>query len=191
MPVDKKIIGFDLDGVIVDHSKSKIRFAGDLGFKLGFEQTPSEIIKNVIPRPKLDEIQKSIYHDSEKSLLSDIMPGVSKTLADLKAKKIPYFLISRRREEARKMAVRLLEFRGLWPEYFNSSNVFFVASREEKNIRSLELGVTHYIDDEPYVLDVLVDVKHRFLFDQFSVFEGFDQAYIRVRSWTELENRLL
>lgn len=172
-----KIIGFDLDGVIIDHTALKLRLAAERGFGLKPEQTPSDIIKCVIPPPILDELKKALYHNPKIAYTSPLMAGAKNNLAKIKGRKIPYFLISRRKDA--KVAVNLLKRRGLWPEYFNKNNSFFVLKPEDKNIKALELGITHYIDDEITVLEQLTDIKNKFLFDRFNVFKDAEH-YTRI-----------
>ncbi len=181
-------IGFDLDGVIVDHTTQKIRLAAKQGFKLKPEQTPSDIIKQIIPPSFLHEIKRALYHDLKIAYLSPLMPGVKNNLAKIKRRKIPYFLISRRQDA--KIAANLLKRRGLWPSYFNKNNSFFVLKPEDKNTKALELGITHYIDDELNVLERLADVENKFLFDKFNVFKDADY-YARIQSWKELAKYLI
>ena len=81
------------------------------------------------------------------------------------------------------------------PNVFERILTFFVIKPEDKNIKARELGVTHYVDDETGVLEKLVDVKNRFLFDNlgaFSAIGGFASGeknihgYTRVELWKEL-----
>lgn len=186
--VDKRIIGFDLDGVIIDHTKSRIKFAKKQGWDLKPEQTHPEILKNIIPNEHLREIQKLLYYHSKFSLLSNLMAGAKNGLMLTKKKKIPFFLISRRRSSG--VAIKFLKHHGFWPAYFNKKNSFFVLEPEDKNQKAAELGITHYIDDELNVLDKLVDVRNRFLFDYLNIFKKSDR-YIRVSSWKELIGHIL
>ena len=177
-----KILGFDLDGVIIDHAALKMRLARQFGFELALKQTPSEIIEKKLPMPILRKIQHHLYDDSIISLLSPIMPGFKKIIKDATKKEVPFFLISRRRNAD--VAIRLLKFHKLWPKYFNKHNTFFVLNPEDKNAKAVEIGISHYIDDEFKVLESLADVKNKYLFDQFDVFKNIDK-YERIKSWQE------
>ena len=42
-------IGFDFDGVIIDHTKNKIKKAKELGYTIRAEEIPSEKLKKLIP----------------------------------------------------------------------------------------------------------------------------------------------
>lgn len=180
---NKIIIGFDLDGVIVDHTELKMRLAAERGVVLAPEQTPSDIMKNSLPESVNAAIQRDLYHNPEISRLIPLARGVKTFLRELEKRKSPYFLISRRKDAD--LAVALLRLHGLWPKYFNEANAFFVAKAEDKNSRASELGVTHYIDDQPSVLDKLVCVKNKIIFDKFGVFADV-QFRGRARSWRDL-----
>ncbi len=185
--VNQRTIGFDLDGVIIDHSSTRIKLAKDFGVELKPEQTPSEIIEHVIPAKILDKIKYFMYDDPVVSQMSPLMPGVKEILSQVKERD-PYFLISRRRNPGK--AIDLLKKYELWPKYFNEENSFFVLKAEDKNETAVKLGVTHYIDDEHSILEKLVGVNNKFLFDNLNCFPdaGF---YKRLKSWHEFNNSVL
>lgn len=181
-------IGFDLDGVILNHAPVKIKLAKKFGFNLKPEETPSEIIKTVIDNLMLQELQKKLYHDPIFFKSAPLMKGVKSGLLKLKKNNSPFVLISRRREPD--LAISSLKHHGLWPKFFNENNTFFVSEPEDKNIKAREIGVTHYADDEIGVLEKLVDVKKKFLFDNLGVFKDTN-GYTRVSSWKELIKHFL
>ncbi len=183
MPKSKnKIIGFDLDGVILDHTTNKLNLAKGFGWKLKPEQTHSEIIKNIMPKRALDQLKSALYDDPKTSLRSPVARGARNILSEIK-KKYPYFLISRRKKP--EIAIRILKFKKLWPEFFNENNTFFVSEPKDKNKIGKRLGITHYIDDEPKVLSVLIDIKNRILFDPFNS-PLHTANFVKVKSWKEL-----
>lgn len=183
MKKGKIVIGLDLDGVIIDHTKTKLYLAAKLGWELKPEQTPSEVIKKIIPPLPLRKLKRSLYDDPKIAFLSPLMPDVKAMLTKIKEMKVFYVLISRRQRPT--TAIALLELRGLWPRFFNMRNTFFVQEDKDKNIKAARLGVTHYVDDKVEVLETLIDVKNKFLFDKFNIFKGID-SYIRIKSWPEL-----
>lgn len=180
-------IGFDMDGVIIDHTASKLKLAKKFGLKLKPEETHSKIIRTLIKEPMLREIQYTLYHDPDFYKFSPLMSGAKEGLRLIKKEKLPFVLISRRKDP--KIAIKTLKFHGLWPKTFNYKNTFFVKEPEDKNIKAKELGVTHYIDDETSVLEKLVDVKNKFLFDNFGAFKS-SKNYKKVSSWSEFLNKL-
>ncbi len=179
---NKKIVGFDLDGVIINHAPNKIKIAKSLGWELKPEETPSEIIRRILPRLTLEQLENDLYSNEAVSLISPIMCGAIKSIAHVSGK-FPYFLISRRR--APQVAIKCLRSKGLWPKYFNEKNAFFVSKIEDKNIKAAELGITHYIDNEARVLENMPDVKNKILFDNLDVFSHI-KDYPRVKSWAQL-----
>lgn len=185
---EKSFIGFDMDGVIIDHTEMKIKLAAEYGWTLTPKQTPSEIIETLFPETVFNDLKNRLYCDPKDSIMSSVMPGVKDALDILKRRAMSYVLISRRKKP--QMAVALLRARGLWPDYFCEENVFFVSTPEDKNIKAVELGVTHYVDDEVNVLSKLTDVKHKFLFDSEHAF-SYITEYPRVTSWSELIERII
>ena len=186
--VDKKIIvGFDMDGVILDNADSKLRIAKKHGFHLKLHHTPSEIIRTILPQIVLEKLQKTLYDSPRVALSTPLMRGIKVILSDLSKKRIPIFLISRRKIP--EFAIKILKKHKLWPEYFNDKNSFFVIEPEDKNKRAAKLGITHYIDDELKVINVLSKVPNRFLFDQFGVFKNAAN-YTRLRSWAEFKKHI-
>lgn len=180
---DKLVIGLDLDGVILDHTHAKIMLAKKLGFSLKPEETPSDIIKNVLSLDAMQAIQHFLYDDPVIALGARMFRGASAGLSQLKKADVPFFLISRRKNS--ELAIALLKKRGLWPLYFNAQNTSFVTEKVEKNKEAKKFGITLYIDDQPSVLEKVTDVPMRILMDHFGVFNEYDRKYKRVASWKE------
>lgn len=184
-----KIIGLDLDGVIADHTMQKINLAKQLGVRLRPEETPSDIIKSVMPLEFVRKLQFMLYEDPDTALCSPLMDGAHEALSKIAQNNIPYFLISRRRRP--ELAIKLLEMHGLWPLYFKENNSFFVREPEDKNIKARELGVTHYVDDEIKVLEKLADVRYKFLFDSLRIPRAENSVFTKVSSWSDLLGYLI
>ena len=180
---NKKIIGLDLDGVIINHAPAKIKLAKKFGFKLKPEETHSEIINKIIDKSAYPKFQQILYYDPKIFKKTPLMIGARAGLNIIKKSGIPFVLISRRRQP--EATILILKHHNLWSRFFNENNTFFVAEPEDKNIKAREIGVTHYVDDEIGVLEKLVDVKNRFLFDNMGAFENISD-YTRVESWKEL-----
>lgn len=186
--VDKKIIGFDLDGVIVDFTDLKIHTAGKKGFIIKPKETPVSLFERLIPRVELENIKEILYSNPEIAPHAPLMLGARDGIKTIAESGVPYFLISRRR--ASEQAVACLKIHNLWPKYFNEKNTFFVTHPEDKNTKAIECGITHYIDDEILILNKLVDVKNRFLFDPHRVLTDSGEC-TRIHSWEELLNAFL
>jgi hypothetical protein len=183
----KKIIGFDLDGVILDHTLNKIRIAKKLNFDIQMNQTPSSIISKVMPLHKYKRLKFYLYDNSKTAFESSIMLGAVLLLDKLKKNNTPFFLVSRR--QTTKIPVQILKMYNLWPKFFNEENSFFVLKKADKDKKALELGITHFVDDEIAVLSKLKSVKHKYLFDPFNAFPKSD--YVKVKSWVDLKRHLL
>ena len=183
-----KTIGFDLDGVIVDHTDLKIKLAKGKGFELTPKETHSNIIRKILPSDILKDIQNEIYCKNNDQPL---LVGAFETIKKIKENNIRYFLISRRRTgDAKERALEVMKNRGLWPEYFNEKNVYFVETPEKKNETAKKLGVTHYIDDEIDVLEIMKNVPNRFLFDSFDNFKN-NSEFKRLVNWKEVSAIIL
>lgn len=183
---EKIVLGFDMDGVLIDHTDSKILIAGKFGIDLRPEQTPSDVMRETVPAEINRQIQHMLYDDKDYAFRPPIMPGAKTALEEITGKEFPIFLISRRKNPA--VAIELLKERGLWPVFFHEKNTFFVDEPGDKNVRAAELDITHYLDDEIRVLEKLADVPNRYLFDKYGIYPEND-LYSRIFSWQEfLEN---
>jgi hypothetical protein len=187
--VASQIIGLDMDGVILDNTASKIRVAGELGFKISPAEAQSDVIEGVLPREVIDVLRERIYGDTALHLASPLVKGAHQGLAKIRSLGLECFLISRRRNPA--IARAALIKNRLWPDYFNESNSFFVEHAEDKNIKAKELNIGAYLDDQPSVLEKLNDVPNRFLMDRFDNFGGFTFDHVRVDSWDNFLSHIL
>ncbi|MBI2035492.1 MAG: hypothetical protein HYT12_02300 [Candidatus Liptonbacteria bacterium] len=181
--LNKKIIGLDLDGVILDHTKTKIELAGQYGLTIDPSETPSDIMETKIEPALYQALQAKLYSDHALSLKTPLMRGAKEGLHYIKSLGIPYYLISRRREP--EYAMISLKFHDLWPQYFDPTNTFFVKEKKDKDIKAKELHVTHFIDDEPSVIQELISVPQKYLFDPFCVYTKAPAESKRVHSWEE------
>jgi len=180
---NKKVIGFDLDGVILDHSQQKQKLAKRFGYEVELTETPSSIFyKRIEDKDKYREIRSILYDDPIEAFLSPLMSGALDGLKMVKDSGTPFYLISRRKKEDR--AIELLKDKNLWPSLFNEENTFFVLEPIDKEIKAKELSITHYIDDEAQILSLLNSVKNKYLFDQFGVYD--DSQYDLVKNWGDI-----
>lgn len=179
----KKIIGFDLDGVIIDHTVPKLAFAKSHGFNISAPQTHSDIIKDIIPLELKGEMMHFLYDDESTIGLAGLVPGALEGLEKLKTSGAKFFLISRRKNP--ELAVKHLVARRLWQTYFTPENTAFVLTPEDKNTQAVKWGITHYVDDQLHVLEKLVSVPNRFHFDNYNLFAGAPFCQ-KITSWDEL-----
>jgi hypothetical protein len=185
---ERCVVGFDMDGVIIDHAANKIALAKRYGMSLVFADTHSERLQLLMPRDSYKDFQNELYGTTDFALSAQAMEGAEATLRLLQDRGISFKLISRRRNPEH--AIALLTRRGLWGTYFTDKNAFFVATPGEKNVIAVREGVTHFVDDERNVLAAMQDVRTRFLFDTFRQFED-EKEFERVFDWEMLGRALL
>ncbi len=176
-------VGFDLDGVILDHTTNKIRLAARYGVHLTPEETHAERMGSLLPLDAYREIKAELYNAPGELEHSTLMQGAFDGLATLRDYGVSYALISLQQNPIH--AQHLLEHHGLWGEYFTPENMYFAKNGEEKSRFASEIGVTHFVDDEANILSLMPQVPHRILFDSFDQFSP-EPDLLRVRSWSEL-----
>ncbi|HUZ92949.1 MAG TPA: hypothetical protein VNG29_03045 [Candidatus Paceibacterota bacterium] len=177
------ILGFDLDGTLVDHTENRLRAAKKLGHSVKKNEASSDVMKKMMSEAEYRELQRLLYDDPEFAFAPPLHAGAMRALQSVRAAGIPYFLVSRRKKAG--PAIELMKARGLWPEFFNEKNAFFVLEKKDKDAKAQELGITAYIDDEPSVLAELASVKHKFLFDPVGAHAKGSGDYAAIRSWPE------
>ena len=177
------MVGFDLDGVIIDHTENKIHLASERGFHLDPKETASDTMRRKLPVDVYADIQHHLYADIPVPKEPPLMNGALSALAVLKGFGVPFVLISQRRNP--EAAIMLLERHHVTPQYFTPDKLFFVDEPEDKNTKAREAGVTHFVDDEIRVLSVLSDVSCRILFDPHGAYP-FLKEYRRIGSFTDL-----
>lgn len=187
MSNDEKIIGLDLDGVIIDHTQSKIDAAKSLGIDLSVSDTPSDVLRNRIEEDAYKKIQRMIYDDKDTAFNDPMIPGAEEGLDAIKNSGFKYFLISR--QKLPELTKDNLKYRGLWGKYFNEKNTFFIIE-ESKREKAKELKVNIYIDDKPSVLSDMETVNQRFLFDPLDVYPNEDW-YKKKKTWKEFLDEIL
>lgn len=177
------IIGFDLDGVIIDHTQNKMQIASRYGIPLAPEDTHAEHMGAHFTPELYREIKSQLYDSTHEALGAPLMAGAFATLAKLREQGIQYFLVSLQKNPMH--ASHLLEERGLWGTYFTPENTLFAKNADEKHALASQIGVTHFIDDEPNILDIMTTIPYRILFDSRSLFPDKNE-YEHVHSWSEL-----
>lgn len=176
-----------MDGVVIDHAGAKIRLAAEYGFALKPQETPSEILKNIIPKNVLSEIKHRLYESPEIIFTAPLMQGAMDALRALRDNGIPFFLVSRRNPE---IAKKILKYHKLWPKFFNENNTGFVVRSEDKAAETARFEINCFLDDEMKVLHALPEINNKFLFDPYNVLEK-NPAYIKVGNWQEFIKRVI
>ena len=181
--IDNIVVGFDLDGVIIDHTQNKIMIASRYGIMLTPGETHAEHMGERFSPEMYREIKSQLYNSNHEALSAPLMEGAFSTLATLREHGIQYFLVSLQKDPMH--ALHLIEERGLWGTYFTTENTFFAHDKEEKHAIAVSIGVSHFIDDEPNILEVMTTIDNRVLFDTRDLFSEKTQ-YQRVKDWSEL-----
>lgn len=175
-------LGFDLDGVIIDHTFVKIKLAKKFGLTLNECEIHADNIYRLLGPDKYFEFKHYLYDDPKTSTGGVIMPGAREVLEALKKRSISFVVISRRKGNY-DIPTGLLRTYCLWPDILNQQNVFFVQNRKEKNTKAVSLGISHFMDDELRALEEMVDVPAKYLFDPHNAVA--DCGFRRIVSWKE------
>jgi uncharacterized HAD superfamily protein len=174
-------VGFDFDGVVVDHTKNKILIAKKHGFDISITQAAGHRLKKMVPDNIYVKIQESIYGPLTLSAVP--MLEVKESMAEL-SKIAELFLVSRRSSDHRRFAVDWLN-KNL-PGIFSPGQIFFVDQDQHKNDLCETLNIAIFIDDKISTLQHMQSLPHRYWFDQYdSSGELNYQGLIVVKSWKE------
>lgn len=175
-------LGFDLDGVIVDHSFVKIQLAQKFGFTVNKYQVYPDNLYRLLGPDKYYEFTHCLYDDPQIAMKGVIMRGSKSVLGKLKKRNIRFAVISRRKNN-HDIPINLLRKHGLWPDILNRQNVFFVQNRGDKNTKAISLGISHFMDDDWEVLEQLTGVLNKYLFDPYGI--APDCCFKKIVSWRE------
>ncbi|MDP2820748.1 MAG: hypothetical protein Q8O39_00900 [bacterium] len=188
MKKESKNIGIDFDGVIIDHTKTKINFAKKFGVKVLPKQTSNEVLKKIVKEKDYQKIKKYIYGKGTSE--GQKQKGVERCLKKLINLGHKIFVVSRRNsKQSRKEAIKWLATN--FPKIFNPQNIFFVDSDEEKNDICKKLKIEIFLDDKPSVFDHLKSVKQKFLFNPFKICFDFNKTQIQsVCSWADFFKKI-
>lgn len=186
--LNNKIVGLDLDGVIIDHTANKIRLAAQYGYVLTPLETHAERMGDMLPEEVYRSIKSELYNQTDGADASPLMTGAYTGLATLKENGIPFYLISLQQNPM--FAQHLVEIHGLWGNYFTPENIYFARNGHQKSRIASDLGVTHFVDDEVNILELMETVSRRVLFDAFNQYPKRDNLF-SVTNWGQLTEFLL
>ncbi|MDA2936331.1 hypothetical protein MYX06_03885 [Patescibacteria group bacterium AH-259-L05] len=175
-------VGFDFDGVIVDHTFGKIKKAKELGLDIKPHQTPSNRLENTIDQYLHKQIREYIYGEGTNQ--APIVDGSKKVLHILKQGGYELFIISRRGSRFQLNAMEWLEKN--IPGIFSIERILFVPKERAKDEACQKYNIDIYIDDKVSVLEKIKSVNKKFLFDPYNIRNDFDLDDIQpVSSWNE------
>ena len=176
---DSIVIGFDLDGVIIDHTKNKIKKAKELGYTIRAEETSSERLKELISPEDYQVIRKFIYHRGTPT--AEPMKGALRIIKSL-SKNYHIVIISRRDEDIQKNALEWLKKHG-FSSYIKRRDICFVSDEKYKDVAAKRLKVRVYMDDKLSVLKLLKSVPNKILFDPYDCFQVKHKKIGKIESW--------
>jgi hypothetical protein len=179
-------IGLDLDGVIIDHTASKIRLVAEHGLRLEPWQTNTNIFGRLIGREVYRAIEGRLYGE-----LTESSAPVAGALEHLALLPDDTCIVSARNEISRGPAQRWLELHGV-TSVIAPERIIFVGSGEEKLPELLRLGITDYLDDKLSVLRGLPSDIGRVLFDEYRLSSKLDLPtdVVVVTSWVDFISSL-
>lgn len=185
----KTIIGLDMDGVILDHTQTIVDWAEHRGKVLAPIETTLPSLKEVFDAQELDQLFDFMYESPTNYMTSRLMEGALQGIKTLQHSGNPFYLLSRRNSADN--AQKALEYFGLWPEFFEESNTFFVERSSKKIAVAQQFGITHYVDDQANaLLSVMEPINNKILFDQYETLPE-SPNYTKVSTWHELTGNIL
>lgn len=177
-------IGIDLDGVIIDHTENKIRLAREFGFNIKPEQTPGNRFKKIVGEDNYRKIQKALYGLSTESARP--MDGALDCLSEFIANGYKLFIISARGREDQSQIYGWNWINRYLLNILDKKQIFFVEQENQKEIVCRDLKIDIYLDDKVDVLESLICVPRRYLFDPYQIRNDYDLKNIQaVSSWQE------
>ncbi len=175
-------IGFDFDGVIIDHTQNKIQKARDFGFDIKPDQILAGRLKKIIGPDYYRQLQRHIYGPGTASGL--VAQGAFRVLEQFRESGYEMFIISRRQPKFRPGVLEWLA-RNI-PGFFDESKILFVRRDYDKDIICRQLKIQIYIDDKVSVLRKLTGVPQKYFYDPYNIKDIFKLKNIKaVSSWSE------
>jgi len=173
-------IGLDLDGVIIDHTRNKIKVAKRLGFDIRPQETVSEILENLMPSDTYRELQHCIY--DEMSMTAKPVVYAIPTIRRISQLGHTLFIISRRHKRAND-ALKWLKIHGVLP-FIPKRNIAFVSQDKDKVLFVRKFAVDIFLDDKVGNLSYVKKATYPVLFNDLKADINHD-GYTEVRSWPE------
>jgi len=181
-----KSLGLDFDGVIVDHTQTKIALAKNIGFKLRPEETASKVFKTMIPKKEYSSLKRKLYGTFATTFRP--MSGVMRNLKRLHENNVKIFVVSRRKVGSRAAVKNWIQNQigGI----IEKDNIFFVERDVDKKDVCKKLGIDIFLDDKLEVLEPMLQIKKRFVFDPHNVHRKITGIKI-IKSWDEFTENII
>lgn len=179
--VNQLTIGLDLDGVIIDHTANLIRLSREFGFSIQPNQTPGHRLRKIVGEDNYLKIRQILYGPTTKSSVP--MTGALDCLRKLKMDN-SVFIISARFKKNQPVAWDWINH--YLSNIFDKQKIIFIEQEKYKNSICQKLKIDIYLDDKIEVLENLLSVPKRCLFDKYNIRNDFDLVNIRpVSSWQD------
>lgn len=153
-------LGFDLDGVIIDHADHKKALLTKRGFSDAAHFEHHEI-RNLLGDKEYKAFQNELY--GRMSLYAPEIVGAKESLTRLKAAGHNLRIVSQR-ALGKDFAFQWLSDHGFQGHLFPDSAIHFVVTNEDKEIICRQFGIALHVDDSLSVLRILSTPQHRILF---------------------------
>lgn len=158
-------IGFDLDGVIIDHRAHKLQQAAHFGYPLEPWQANTNFMATFMPKETYHAIQDNLY--GELTLASPPVVGALETLANLDA---AFYIVAARTPANIRYAQDWLNKYRVF-DLIPADQIFFCGTSEDKRTYCEMLHLHAFMDDKLAVLESLPAGVARVLYDEDAVAE--------------------
>jgi 5'(3')-deoxyribonucleotidase len=173
---NRKIIGIDLDGVIIDHTRNFILFSRRYGIRLKSWQTNSNIFQNFVDQNYADQIKHLVY---AKHRGSAPMTAGALDFIKLFRDKIVFASVQKEREGERRLW-QWLDEKGILKLIPKSRiRIFRKRSAKIRYVNKLQPDI--FIDDGLDVLEYLTPKTRPIMFDSVGA-----QKHVRVKKWISI-----
>ena len=157
----KKRIGFDIDGVLLDHKKARTMLARKMGYLDVTEKMSAEEVRALVSPKNHKKIQGLEY--GKLTLKAPAMKG-AKTVFQKAIKKFDVYVVSARHSGSnRAYALKMLK------KYFDipKEKVHFVVHNFQKGYVAKRLGLKVFVDDNQRSFYMMPKNVKKILFDEY------------------------
>jgi 5'(3')-deoxyribonucleotidase len=158
---NKKRIGFDIDGVLLDHKKHRTMLARRMGYLDVTEKMSAEEVKSMMD--KKDDKKRQDLQYGRLTLKTPATKGAARVLKKLGKVYDIYVISARKPGDNRKYALRMLKKYFDFPE----EKINFVIHNFQKGFVARRLGLSIFIDDNKKSFYLMPQGVKKILFDEY------------------------
>ena len=174
------LLGLDFDNTLVRYDNLFHQLALEKGLISQSVPPNKTLIRNHLrllgKEKEFTLLQGEVY--GCRILEASATSGLYNALKELKTKSVPMVIISHKTQkpytgpahDLHKSALGWLEKNNFFSTdglNFSDNQVYFEPTKEKKISRIIDLGVTHYVDDLPEILEMIPSSISKYLFDPF------------------------